>query len=350
MTRVLPAATGVLLALTCLGARAPRKGAEVLAAPPPVPVKRDAGLEPGSVAPVRITIGPYFGWKRSLTIANGTVEAVVVPAIGRVLQFRLAGQGSPFWEDPALRGQSPDPQSADWLNFGGDKSWPAPQADWPKQTPRAWPPPVGFDASPVDFAFRRDAIVLRSPVDPHYGIQVERVISLDHERPVMTIVTHYDKVEGDPVRVSVWIITQLSDPVAVFAPVPARSRFPEGYQRQSGDVLPADLAVEGGLLSLRRDRARSTKIGLDTDRLLWVGESQMLLVESPRVVGGDYPDEQSSAEIYTNPDPKAYVELETLGPLRDLRIGDRLSQTNTYSLHPRRHPDPATEARRLLSR
>ena len=34
-------------------------------------------------------------------------------------------------------------------NFGGDKTWPAPQSDWPKLTPRPWPPPVAFDSLPV---------------------------------------------------------------------------------------------------------------------------------------------------------------------------------------------------------
>ena len=53
----------------------------------------------------------------------------------------LAGEkDGPFWENPALFGKAPDPGSKEWLNFGGDKSWPAPQIDWPNTTPRAWPP------------------------------------------------------------------------------------------------------------------------------------------------------------------------------------------------------------------
>ena len=50
------------------------------------------------------------------------------------------------------------------------------------------------------------------------------------------------------------------------------------------------------------------------------------------MVGAEYPDEGSSAEVYTNSDPLKYVELEMLGPLQTLKVGDSVSQTNTYTL------------------
>lgn len=300
-------------------------------------------------APLLIQVGPYAGWDRCFTLSNGRIEALVVPATGRIHQFRRIGQDSPFWEDPSLHGRHPDPDSAEWLNFGGDKAWPAPQADWPHLTPRAWPPPPAFDAMPVTMSVRRNAAVMTSPVDPHYGIRVEREIRLEPGTATMTVRTTFEKVEGPPVTVSVWIVTQLRNPVAVFAPIPEPSLFPEGFNRQSGDALPAELRVEHPLLSLARDPGRSTKIGLDSDRLLWVGTDQALLIESPRLRGESYPDEESSAEIYTNPDPKTYVELEMLGPLRRLGPGESLSQTNTYTLL-HRHPasDPAAFARNTL--
>ena len=333
-------------------APAQRKGAELLLPPRYPPSTESSAVAPftPSDAPIQIRIQPYYGWDRSLLISNGRVEALVVPAVGRVMQFRFTDRGSPIWENTTLRGRAPDPASAEWANFGGDKTWPAPQADWDQVTPRAWPPPVAFDSMPVEASFRRDTLVLTSPVDPHFGIRTERVISLAHEAPVMTIVTTYEKVTGQPLKVGVWIITQLEDPVGVFVPLAAKSRFPDGYSRQSGDTLPARLQVDRGLLSLVRHPSKSAKIGLDTDRLLWVGTTQMLLIESPRQPGAEYPDAQCSAEIYTNPDPAAYVELEMLGPLRTLVPGDRLSQTNTYTLLPRTSPDPATDARRVLAR
>jgi hypothetical protein len=316
----------------------------------PLPAPNFAPTTSATPAPIQIKVGPYLGWDRSLSLQNGVVEALIVPAIGRVLHYRFNGESSPFWDDPSLRGKSPDPTSTEWGNFGGDKTWPSPQTDWGKVTPRAWPPPVAFDSMPVDAGVKRDAVVLHSPVDPHYGIRTERAVRLTPNAPVMTITTTYEKVEGPPVKVGIWIITQLEEPVAVFAPIPAQSRYPEGYNRQSGDDLPANLKIERGLLSLTRDLQKATKIGMDTDQLLWLGPIHMLLIESSRVPGGEYPDQGSSAEIYTNPDSKTYVELEMLGPLQTLNIGDQLSQTNTYTLFHRKSPDPQTDARRVLRR
>ncbi|MBM3846448.1 MAG: hypothetical protein FJ405_09205 [Verrucomicrobia bacterium] len=296
----------------------------------------------------------HKGWSNSWLIANGKVEVVVVPEVGRVMQFRFAGGDSPFWENPSLHGKSPDPKSADWGNFGGDKTWPAPQSTWPQWTPRAWPPPPAFDSMPVEAERTGDVLVLRSPVDPYFGIRTLREIRLDPVKPQMTIVTTYDKmreitdapIDARTNAVSIWIITQLAHPVAVFAPIPKNTRFPEAFDKQSKDVPPS-LKKLDGLLSIERDSTSSYKIGNDADSLVWVGEKSLVRIDSPRGEG-DYPDNGSSAEIYTNPDPLAYVELELLGPLRVLKVGDRIYQTNTYTLYPRRGLTPEAEAREVL--
>ena len=71
----------------------------------------------------------YHSWANSVTINNGLVEAVIVPTIGRVQQFRFLGDtNNAFWEDPTLYGQSPSTNS--YKGFGGNKAWPAPQYGW----------------------------------------------------------------------------------------------------------------------------------------------------------------------------------------------------------------------------
>lgn len=314
-----------------------------------------ARLAPGlsSAAPagrVAITRTNYHGWPGSIRLSNGRAEVMIVPAIGRVMQFTFAGDtDGPFWENRRLHGQTPDPTSSEWNNFGGDKTWPAPQADWPNITPRAWPPPVAFDAMPVEATIQDGAVVLTSPVDPHYGIRTRRRVELDPAQPVMTIRTAYEKVQGEPCKVAVWTITQLDDPVAVFAPVPDQSLFANGYNEQSKD-RPQGLKVERGLLSCARSRSLSTKIGTDADTLLWVGETVMVKIESPRLPGAEYPDQGSSAEIYTNPDPLDYVELELLGPLRTLKVGDQLEHLARYTLLRRGDAGAEAEARSILGR
>ncbi len=286
----------------------------------------------------RITVQKisYRNWQDSLVLSNGTVEVVIVPAIGRVMQFRFAGEeDGPFWENAELFGKSPDSKSSAWGNFGGDKTWPAPQSDWPKLTPRSWPPPVAFDSMPVTAEIRSNAVAkmveLISPVDPHYGIRTRRLVVLDSKRPQMTITTTYEKFEGNPVTVGVWIITQMKDPQAVHILTPKDAIFAKGYTEQSKQ-LPAGLKRQGRLLSLVRDPKNSTKIGTDASSLVWIGEKYKLRIDAPRLAKETYPDQGSSAEVYTNADPLKYVELEMLGPLKTMKVGDRLEHTNTYTL------------------
>lgn len=316
------------------------------------------GATTGSAAPVKaakrttettITGISYQGWNDSYLLSNGKVEAIVVPAIGRVMQFRQIGEESPFWENKALFGHVADETSTEWINFGGDKTWPSPQSEWPKVTPRSWPPPAAFDSMPVNARVEGSALILLSPVDPHFGIRTERRIELDPVKPVMKITTRYFCVSETPRKVGVWIITQLKDPAAVFIPLPRVLKFIDGYNRQSSD-LPAGLKVENGLISLKRDSKKSTKIGSDSGSMLWVGEKIMLLIESPRVAGADYPDDGSSVEVYTNSDPAQYVELEALGPLNLMERGSEIEQINTYTLLPRTGVSPEAEARKIYGR
>ncbi len=306
---------------------------------------------PESSIPAKIIVTKtnYQGWQDSYILSNGQVEAVIVPKIGRVMQFRFKDGENTFWENDQISGQAPNPKSLEWDNFGGDKTWPAPQSEWEQITGRSWPPPATFDSITVTARVNRSEVTLISPIDPFYGIRIYRKITLEPHKPVMRITTTYEKVKGQPQNVSVWIVTQLRDPLAVYAALPQPSLFPEGYNKQS-ENLPANLKVDNGLLSLTRDRNQSHKIGSDGSTLLWMGEKVSVRIDSPRVLGLTYPDNNSSAEIYTNEDPKAYVELEFLSPLKTLKVGEKMDLTTTYTLIPRISENAEQEARKILGR
>jgi hypothetical protein len=284
------------------------------------------------------------------------------------------GDATPFWRNAALSGKAVDPASNDWLNFGGDKSWPAPQSQWSQLEGRAWPPPAGFDAAvnqaelPGNAGLGPNQMALVSPVDARYGIRVRRVITLDEKRPILTIETTFTKITGPEVRVSVWVVTQTRSPERVFAVVAAHSKFQKGIQLLS-DTMPANLRRDGELISFTRGPKNSAKIGVDGDTLIWVGKAD----ESSKGAGlgttlridtrtptdnqpdAEWPDQGCHAEIYTNPDNSdlgsglTYVEMETLGSLRLLKQGESLTQTNIYRLRQRTETDPTAEARKMLA-
>jgi len=156
-------------------------------------------------------------------------------------------------------------------------------------------------------------------------------------------------VRGQPVSVSVWVATQLKDPELVCVPARRSKRMAHGYVVLSPQPPPS-LRVHKNLLTLRRDRWVPYKIGTQASDLIWVGAHALLHIHSPRVKVVVYPDKDSSAEVFTSPDPLRYVQLSTLGPLYILRPGDRIERTNTYTLYRRGDRPPEEQARRILSR
>jgi hypothetical protein len=305
------------------------------------------GLPAARRAPVLVERIPYHGWPDCYRISNGLAEATIVPAIGRVMQLRLKGEAEgAFWENRALDGELHGSGSNDWMNFGGDKCWPAPQDAWSLYQGRDWPPPPAFDARPLEAVACERGVVLTSPIDPGFGIQVVRIVELDARQPVLRIRSEYRKLAGAPVRVGVWTITQLRDPESVCLLLAAESKFLEGYTRLL-PAEPAGLELDGRFLSLRRHTSRQVKIGADGSSLAWVGANSVLRMDA-EIEPGEYPDGGCVTEVYTNPNPLEYVELEILGPLSTMAVGDRIAQIIVYTLMPRSTTDPRSEARRAL--
>jgi hypothetical protein len=310
---------------------------------------------------VRITHEAYHGWKDAIRISNGKAYVVVVPSIGRVMQFGTDNDEGVFWENSFLSGKSHDPKATQWANYGGDKTWPAPEGEWGKHTGnKQWRPPLGFDGTPAQATIDGDTVVLHHPADPAYGIAATRRIQLEPNEPIMTINTTYEATRPDPLKVGIWVITQLKEPQRIFVPV---TKTAKPYVNL-GEKVPPDLKVENlvvtkvgsglmiqgerPLLSLSRNKLDPYKIGTEAGSLLWIGPKQMLRIDSTRALGSEYPDKGSSAEVYTNPDPLQYIELEMLGPLQTVKQNQSISRVNIYTLLPRTLPTPEAEARKIF--
>jgi hypothetical protein len=333
--RAATASSVLLLAFGCAGRR-----------PPSV---SDRHGDTGVVEPAV----PFHGWS-ALRLRNGHQRVTIVPAIGRVMGLDFAEGATsqdPLWRHPRLGAELAADDNG-WINYGGDKAWPAPQSDWPNIAGRRWPPPVTFDARPFTFSVDGSQVEMLSAVDPAYGLRVRRRIKLFDD--LMFITTTYEKVAGAPVRVAVWTITQLEPPERMFALLPRRPSFEGGYRNRM-PAPPRDVRVDGRLLSLGRDPVDKTMIGSDADALLWIGQGRDLVIENVSETVSPQPGEPRSwpdgahAQIYTSPDgPEAYVELELLGPLAELRSGQSTSMEVRYRLLRRREADPLREAQRVF--
>lgn len=297
-----------------------------------------------------VKVTAYHGWSNALVMGNGVVEAVIVPAAGRILQFRYAGDtNGPFWENSKLAGGAAKPDS--WNtegSFGGDKAWPSPQSDW------NWPPPSGFDGSPNTYSVSNGAVTLATPEDGAYKIRATRTVELAAGLPVMRVKTVFQRTAAtsrSDKTLGVWVITQTREPVRVYLPVPAPSIFAQGCH-QFGSDMPSGFRRNRDLISFTRDQGQAHKVGFDANSIAWIGEQLALRIDSPRLAGlaaGNYPDEGCNTEVYTNPGSVApYVELECLGPVSLLPAGGRMEFVTTYTLFRRSETDPDIEARKIL--
>ncbi len=305
---------------------------------------------------ISVTHTNFHGWDATV-LRNRVAEIVIVPSIGRIMQFGFANDSADafaqniLWNNPAI-GAEQKPDVEGWINFGGDKAWPAPQSDWPKITGRPWPPPKTFDSTPYAESVEGDQVQLLSPVDPSYGIRVRRTIAIDPQKPVMTVKTTFEKVQGAPLSVSVWMIAQMASPERAFILLPKKSAFEHGYTNMM-PTQPDDIKTNGRLLSLVRSPKDKTMIGSDGETLLWVGEKSDVLIENKTapLPGSNvqWPDGVHS-KIYTNSgDELKYVEFELLNPLANLKPGTSSSMSATYTLIPRTEKDAIREAKKIFA-
>jgi hypothetical protein len=318
----------------------------------PIPAPPSTQFFRARVDPTNMAvITNYHGWTNAICLTNGLVEALIVPKAGRIMQFRFAGAtNGPFWENTNMYGKTST--TTNWNTtgaFGGDKSWPSPQKNW---NTGGWPPPYGFDGEPYSYGITNGVVTITSQVDSTYQIQVTRTIQLLFGQPVMQVNTVFYRVSGLYGNyLGVWTITQVSDPVGIYVPVPSPSIFAPNDYFQQGSGLPPNYNNVNGLISFTRDPNNQYHLGFDAGSLAWVGTNWAMRIDGPRVAGlpaSSYPNSGCSTSVYTNPNPVPYVELECFGPLVNLTRYQTVAFTTTYTLYNVTEPTPDAEARLIL--
>ncbi len=280
-------------------------------------------LASGQAAAPLAESGPssYRGWK-SICLSNDLIRLQVVPEIGgRIIQFAL-GATEFLWVNPVLAGRMPPPTGlapdGGWLNYGGDKLWPAPQGwDSPEQWPG--PPDAVLDGQPYTLKHLRRkgevvAIQLTSAKDLRTGLQFSRVVRLYSGSTRVGFEATMKNIDSQPRRWGLWAHTQLNAARAdgsgpnvslqAWCPLNPESKFPKGYTRMFGAMDHPSFQRDSkrGLMRVRY-QYQVGKIGLDSPAG-WVatvnGESGTVFVQrfvfEPQA---QYPD-GSSVEFWLN--------------------------------------------------
>lgn len=294
-----------------------------------------ACLFPGRTADaaVRIEKVNYKGWAGSYRMTNGTVEVVIVPAVARIMRYGFVGGPNLLWENPKALGKPAKP--GDWPNFGGDKAWPWPQDDWPKHIGKGWPPPAAADQMPHAAFVLGDTVRLASRPLTEYGITIVRDITLSPTGTQVRIRTRFEKSKlrhkdapgAQSMPVSVWVITQVKVPQTLAARlIPGTEmKLPPRYKLLMENPWQS-IKVDRGVLLAERPAERNAKLGTDADLLAAAIGDTLFTVRSRTThlpLSAFVPGER--AQLYTNPAPDAYVELEFTGPVKKLAPGQSLT-------------------------
>lgn len=279
----------------------------------------------------KVEVVTYHGWAGCYRLSNGVADAVFVPQIGRIMRFGYVTGANYLWENEALAGKSRDPKSTsnEWMNFGGDKLWPAPQERW------GWPPDVEIDSGGYEVKeLPGGKLQVTGKPSKKHGIRFVREICLDPDSPTLLIKNTVVNTSSQPQEWSVWEVCQINRPVWAEIPTSGK-KWPGGY------FAFKDNAPDGSFIKKRRDGIRitanpkkSAKIGSDSRRgyaTANVGGRQFTL-SMDKAPGGTYPDSGCVVEIYTNADPDKYVELELLGPVVKLAPGQSYTVTTRMEI------------------
>ncbi|MGD0462398.1 MAG: hypothetical protein ABSB74_07905 [Tepidisphaeraceae bacterium] len=301
---------------------------------------------------VKVERVAYRGFADAVRIANGTVEAIVVPSIGgRLMRFATVGGDNVLWENPTVA-VSQAGQSGNW---GGEKSWPWPQDQWPQRTGQDWPPPPASDQYPYQCQIEADGVRLISQTLSGYDVQIVREFKMAPAGAEMIEEISFQAAgpAAGAAPAGVWSIAE----------VPVTKNI---FVRQTGDTVrplgfspwPLPGKAIGGILMLDRPADFKSKIGLDADLLAVALRKQLLSIELREVsppAAGYVPGEK--AQLYAEPDSSpavaglgGFTELEFTSPTGT--VGNQpVRMTTIWKLEPlAQADDDAAIARRLSSR
>jgi len=287
----------------------------------------------GTVANTAAVSRVTYGGRAAFRLSDGKTEAIIVPQIGRVMAYRFAGGPNVLWNH-----QSKTFKPDEWKNWGGDKTWPAPQSHWPVMSGKGWPPDPAWDGLPHRaqvLANRR--LRMTSPVSKGFGARVVREFYFN-QAGEFVVEQAVEKRHGPPLMLSLWSVTQITPPDAIFLPLNPQSIYKNNFHwiaPPKSEVSAKQISPT--LLQVRPVTATSFKIGADAPAVGAVAVSNgVAFVQRAPHPAGDYPDGALGhgfpVELWNNADPY-YNELELLSPLRPLSGGSRWQYTVRWSLH-----------------
>ncbi len=280
----------------------------------------------GSIAP--------FG--KCLFISNGCCEAAVTLDIGpRIISFKGLGGENFMLNDTELKACSDHPSIKATYGkdvyhfFGGHRLW------WtPERLPETYYP----DEDPVACEISGSTVTLTPPPQPS-GVQLVMAVTLDEERPMLTIAQKVTNISDETRRHAAWGITQCRPGGVSVAPQNTRESSPLANRVMVhwpyNDMLDERFIPGAKYITLRQAPiGRAFKYGFNNETG-WCGyaiDGQLLY----KTIAFDpdekeYPDYGCNFESYTD---AGALEIESLSKEPELAPGESITLDETWHILP----------------
>jgi len=271
----------------------------------------------------------YHGWN-CYRLENDRYELYVTADMGpRIVHFSFKGEENIF--------KTFDPDTGeliinDWHLCGGHRLWHAPEA-----IPRSYIP----DNDPPKVKEMGEFIRFTAEIEKETGIQKEIDIHMGNSEEIL--ITHRLRNHNLwDVKTAVWALSVMGEGGRSILPLPPRGRH------EDQDIDPCNIVTmwpftdfsderwylgkKNFMLSQTPGKGEGQKIGISVPDG-WVAcavNNNLFVKKFTYDSSAEYPDRGCNAAVFTN---QAILELETMGPMVNIKPGESIDHTERWQLH-----------------
>lgn len=280
--------------------------------------------------PVMIEKTLWGGWPNCYRMSNGEVELVCTTDVGpRIISFRFVDGTNLFKVYEEHLGKSGEP---DWQFRGGHRVWLAPEDRVMSYV---------ADNGPVDAVVAGNTLTVTTGVEPESGLRKQISIRLAQSGTAVEVTHRIQNCRESHFRGAIWALTIMAPGGLAVTGFPPRATHEDALAPTNPIVMWAftDLSdPRWGFLEkylvLRQDpnNPAHTKLG-HFNAKTWGAyflNGDLFVKRYHADSSRQYPDFGCSYQTFTCAE---MLELETLGPLEDMKPGSWIEQTEHWSLH-----------------
>jgi len=278
---------------------------------------------------------PYRGWNNAYKISNGTVELIVLADVGpRIISYRFIGGENQLHEVEADIGQL---GGSNFRLYGGHRLWVSPELE-STYFPDNVPVQVSVQGKKVRFT----APVEESP--PGQSLQKDFDVELASSGSEVSITHRLTNHNRRAIQLAPWAPTMLRPGGKAILPLPPKAAMDKDHYQSVGVLAMwsfTDLADSRWIFGSEHIQLKqlSEPTGRFKEQMggiynpagwgAYYRHGDLFVKRAPLIAGTRYPDFGCNFEVFTNPD---FLELETLGPLQELRPKESIVHSERWWL------------------